>query len=68
MTYGFQFGTADMAACVQRLDMEERQLARRKAICQLQMSAALGQPTRTGSTGESMANASAAYNSCMAGQ
>jgi hypothetical protein len=66
--YGFESGTADMAACVQRLDMEERKARERRSRCLLVMGEALGQPTRTGAFGESTANGNAAYNKYMAGQ
>jgi len=66
--YGFQSGTADMSSCVQELDMQKRKERKRRANCNFARAAALNEPTRSGSTGESFAKGNTAYSRCMAGQ
>lgn len=66
-TYGFQSGTPELASCVQRLDSEKRQARQLRGHCNLLRGAALGEPTKSGSGGESFAKANKVYNECMAG-
>jgi len=66
--YGFGNGTTEMANCVQQLDMQKRADRQRRGHCNLVRAQVLGQPTRSGSTGESFAKGNAAFSKCMSGQ
>jgi hypothetical protein len=76
--YGFQLGTTAMANCVMQIDLAHNQLQKQQQQadaaynqklqqCRSMWGQGLGQPTMSGSFGESLGNANTAYRNCMAG-
>lgn len=65
--YGFEIGTAAMANCIQRLDMQNKAEVLQRKNCERARYAASMKPTRTGRFGEGLANGEEAYTRCMSG-
>jgi hypothetical protein len=76
--YGFQMGTPAMANCVMQIDLAHKQLQQQQQQaeaaynqkvqqCRSMWGQGMGQPTMSGSFGESLGNANTAYQNCMAG-